>query len=451
MRRFWRRRCWAATPLTAGLHGSVRQVASGTSAGHCKDGEADSEDIITPWKVAAKGPRGISYDRVLRQFKAERMDEHVVERLQSLVARSTRADASAAVESHSAAPLHHFFTRSIVFSHRDFLKALDDIERTQQPGKHAAYLYTGRGPSASSMHIGHVLPFLLTKYLQDTFNLPLVIQITDDEKYLFRDVPFSGPRAEELIRSNIKDIIAFGFNPRTTFIFRNSEYMGEMYPTVLPLLHSFTASTIKNTLGLQDCDNVGKFAFPAVQAAPCFASTFQRVLQHNDTPLRCIIPCAIDQDPFFVLTRAAAARMKQLPPALLHTKFLPALKGLEHKMSSSSAEHGVVSLHDTDQQVRKKMRRAFSGGRGTLEEMKVHGADLEVDVAYQYLHFFCPDDDVLRSVAEKYRSGAMNSGEVKDLAAEVILQNVLRDWRDRRAKITDDDVVHFCSIRNILF
>jgi tryptophanyl-tRNA synthetase len=37
------------------------------------------------------------------------------------------------------------------------------------------YLYTGRGPSAEALHLGHTIPFLFTKYLQDAFDVPLVI------------------------------------------------------------------------------------------------------------------------------------------------------------------------------------------------------------------------------------------------------------------------------------
>lgn len=28
------------------------------------------------------------------------------------------------------------------------------------------YLYTGRGPSSDSLHLGHLIPFHFTKYLQ---------------------------------------------------------------------------------------------------------------------------------------------------------------------------------------------------------------------------------------------------------------------------------------------
>jgi tryptophanyl-tRNA synthetase len=473
--------CYSLRNACGCLGQQVAWHSTANTSAEAKDSEAaEDADVITPWAVAAKGPKGINYDRVLTTFKAERVGEGARQHIRDVIA-ACHARANATVSANdiavaaggttptapssslsstsssaaAAAPLpppalHHFFTRDIVFSHRDLHKALKDIEASSKPGHHSAFLYTGRGPSTGSMHIGHVLPFLLTKYLQDVFHLPLVIQITDDEKYLFRDVPFAGEKADEMINNNIKDIIAFGFNPRHTFIFRNTQYMGEMYTTVLPLQHSMTANAVKHTLGIVDSDNVGKFAFPATQAAPCFSSAFRRVLQNGGRPMRCLIPCAIDQDPFFVLTRAAAARLKQPPPALLHTKFLPALKGLEHKMSSSAKENGVITLHDTDKEVRKKMRKAFSGGSPTLVQMQAGGANLEVDVAYQYLRFFCSNDAVLDDVTSKYSSGAMNSAEVKDLAAHYIIHDVLCGWRERRAKVTDADVVDFCGIRNIL-
>jgi hypothetical protein len=40
------------------------------------------------------------------------------------------------------------------------------------------YLYTGRGPSSDSMHLGHMIPFVFTQWLQDVFDVPLVVQLT---------------------------------------------------------------------------------------------------------------------------------------------------------------------------------------------------------------------------------------------------------------------------------
>ena len=48
--------------------------------------------------------------------------------------------------------------------HRSLETILDLYEQ-----KKPFYLYTGRGASAGSMHMGHLVPFLFTKWLQDVF------------------------------------------------------------------------------------------------------------------------------------------------------------------------------------------------------------------------------------------------------------------------------------------
>ncbi len=64
------------------------------------------------------------------------------------------------IEKLTGRPANHLLRRGIFFSHRDLNVILDNVEK----GK-PFYLYTGRGPSSSAMHIGHLLPFLFTKYV----------------------------------------------------------------------------------------------------------------------------------------------------------------------------------------------------------------------------------------------------------------------------------------------
>ena len=75
----------------------------------------------------------------------------------------------------------HFFRRGIFFSHRDLAKILDAAENRK-----GLYLYTGRGPSSAAMHLGHLVPFLMTQWLQAALGVPLVVQMTDDEKFLWK-------------------------------------------------------------------------------------------------------------------------------------------------------------------------------------------------------------------------------------------------------------------------
>lgn len=64
----------------------------------------------------------------------------------------------------------------------------------------------------------------MTKWLQETFDVPLIIQLTDDEKTLWKDLKIED--AIKLAKENAKDIVAMGFDLNKTFIFNNLEFMG---------------------------------------------------------------------------------------------------------------------------------------------------------------------------------------------------------------------------------
>lgn len=62
------------------------------------------------------------------------------------------------------------------------------------------------------------------RYLQEAFDVPLVIQMSDDEKTLWKDLKVED--AIKLANENAKDIIAMGFDVEKTFIFNNLTFMG---------------------------------------------------------------------------------------------------------------------------------------------------------------------------------------------------------------------------------
>lgn len=47
---------------------------------------------------------------------------------------------------------------------RDFNDILDAYEKGEK-----FYLYTGRGPSSEALHLGHLIPFMFTKYVFNCF------------------------------------------------------------------------------------------------------------------------------------------------------------------------------------------------------------------------------------------------------------------------------------------
>lgn len=88
---------------------------------------------------------------------------------------------------------------------------------------------------------------------------------------------------------------------------------------------------------------------------------------------------------------------------------------------SSSDESSAILLTDTPKQVKDKINKyALSGGQQTAELQRQLGADLDVDVPYQYLTFFLDDDVELEEIKQKYQKGEMLTGEVKAILIDVI-------------------------------
>ncbi|GAM23388.1 hypothetical protein SAMD00019534_065630 [Acytostelium subglobosum LB1] len=390
--------------------------------------QQEDEQLVTPWEVSSKG--GIDYNKLIDKFGSTKIEPALIERFERVTGKRA----------------HHFLRRGIFFSHRDLVEILDAYEA----GK-PFYLYTGRGPSSGSLHFGHLVPFIFTKYLQDVFNVPLVIQMTNDEKYLWKDITLD--EALQFTINNVKDIIALGFDIEKTFIFSNVEYIGHLYPNVIKIGKHVTLNQIKGIFGFGDSDACGKFAFPPVQAAPAFADSFPHIFSPTDPAtksIRCLIPCAIDQDPYFRMTRDIAPRLGYPKPSLIHSKFFPALQGHNTKMSASDA-NSAVYLSDTPQQVKDKVtKHAFSGGRDTKEEQEKYGANLEVDVSYEYLNYFLEDDELLKDIGEKYASGKLLTSQVKQRLVEIMVE-INRRHQEARAKVTDDIVKAFMTVRKLNF
>lgn len=391
----------------------------------------ESVQKVTPWDVegaVVDGKQvGIDYDKLITEFGTKRIDAALLERFEKVTGRKP----------------HPLLRRGSFFSHRE----LDNILTRYEQGK-PFYLYTGRGPSSASMHLGHLIPFLFTQWLQDVFDVPLVIQLTDDEKFLFKNT-LKIEQVYQFARDNARDIIACGFKLDKTFIFSDLDYVGgAFYHNIVRISRLITVNQSKGTFGFNDSDSIGKLHFVSVQAAPSFSNSFPQIFgTRSDVP--CLIPCAIDQDPYFRQTRDVAVRLKYPKPSLIHSKFFPALQGAQTKMSASN-ENSVIFMHDTPNQIKNKINKhAVSGGQETLEEQRRLGGNPDVDVSFQYITFFIDSDEEVEHIATEYRAGRMLTGELKKRCIEV-LQKVVGDFQavrvyadQRKAQVTDDVVNQF--------
>jgi len=375
--------------------------------------------VVTPWNVDG-GDEGIDYDKLIRDFGCSKITPELVARIERLTGRRA----------------HRFLRRGLFFSHRDLEHLLDNYEKGVP-----FYLYTGRGPSSEALHIGHLVPFEFTQWMQEAFDVPLVIQLTDDEKFFFKE-GLTLERAHALGYENAKDIIACGFNPDKTFIFSDVDYIGTMYPVIAKIQKFITFNQARGAFGFDGSTNCGKIAFPAIQAAPSFPVAFPQIFGDR-TDIMCLIPQAIDQDPYFRITRDVAPRLHWNKPALIHSKFFPGLQGYKTKMSSSDAAPTTIFVTDTPKEIKSKINKyAFSGGRVTVEEHRRLGADLSVDVPYEYMRYMMEDDEELERIGTEYGSGRLLTGEVKIILADLMI-DIIAKHQKAKALVTDDTVRHF--------
>lgn len=97
------------------------------------------EDIVTGTEVIAASDRGIDYAKLMDKFGCNAMTPELIEKIE----RCTEDKA------------HRFIRRGMFYCHRDLDICLDAYEKLQP-----FFLYTGRGPSAEGLHLGHAIPFI---------------------------------------------------------------------------------------------------------------------------------------------------------------------------------------------------------------------------------------------------------------------------------------------------
>ena len=354
---------------------------------------------VTPWEVSGK----IDYGKLIKQFGVSKLDEKLLKR----------------IEKHTG-ELHLFLRRKVFFAHRDLNWLLDEYEKGNK-----FFLYTGRAPSGA-VHLGHLFPWILCKWLQDKFGAEMWFQFPDEEKFLFKqNLKFED--IEKFLHENMLDVIALGFDPKKTHFLVDTKHANLMYKEACKVAKKITFSTVKASFGLNDSSNIGSIFYTSMQAVPAFLPS---VLKKRKIP--CLIPLGVDQDTHFRISRDVIPKLGYDKPAIMHNVFLPPLSGMGGKMSSSESKLAILTT-DSPKEVEKKIKKyAFSGGRATIQEHRKKGGNPDADVSFQYLRmFFEPDDKKLQKIYEDYKSGKLLTSELKEILIKKI-NNFLAEHQKKR-------------------
>jgi tryptophanyl-tRNA synthetase len=344
--------------------------------------EDREEFVVTPYEVKGR----IDYAWLREQFGTQELAPPLLERVRRL----------------AGGELHPLLARGIYYSHRDLSVLLDAYEHGNR-----FFLYSGRGPSGP-LHISHLSQFALCQWLQARFRVPMYVQITDDEKFWAR----SGLSREETVKwglENLYDILALGFDPKQTHVFFDSKSIASLYPLAIRVARKIPYSTVKAVFGFEPSANIGLVFYTALQTVPCFWPSWA---QGRSVP--CLIPCGIDQDPHFRVTRDIADALGYPKPALLHSQMIPGLLGEAAMSTTGNAADNALFLNDPPKVVDRKIRNAFTGGRATVEEQRRLGANPEIcSIWALWRSRFAASDAEFAEITEGCRSGALLCGECK--------------------------------------
>ncbi|KAI9699858.1 MAG: hypothetical protein M1820_007033 [Bogoriella megaspora] len=402
-----------------------------------------TEQQIDPWSVqAGRDEQGnelaFDYVAISQKWNTKLIGEDLLARFTKVTGRQP----------------HRWLRRGLFFSHRDFDKILDCYERGDK-----FFMYTGRGPSSGSLHVGHTIPFEFTRWLQDVFDVPLVIMLTDDEKALFKD-KLTFEDTMQFARENAKDIIAMGFDKKKTFIYSDLKYFGGHFLlNAMEFAKLVTFNQVRGAFGFNESTNIGRCFFPSLQCVAAFASSYPEIWGEDPksdfrskqtAKIPCLIPLAIDQDPYFRLVRENSHRMRypSPKPAIIHSKFLTALQGPGGKMSASDPTSAIF-MDDTPKKIKDKINKyAFSGGQISIEEHRKLGGNPDVDVAYTYLTYFEDDDAKLKTIYDEYKAGKLLTGELKKICIEIV-QEYVKGFQERRAAVSDEILQEYMTPRKL--
>ena len=295
--------------------------------------------------------------------------------------------------------------RGVVFAGRDLKQIANAIKN-----KKRFYVLSGIMPSAEKVHFGNKMVVENIKYFQE-HGADTYILVADLESAATRGISLEEARKRAL-EFHIPAYIALGLDPKKTTFYFQSENL-----KVTNLAYEFSKKVTLNEF---------KAVYGGADPSKIMASMTQAgdmTFPQLDETMPGIIPVGIDQDPHIRLTRDIIKRTREkykfFPLSSMYHKFTPSLDG-SLKMSKSKPQ-GAIDLPEDINSACKKLKRAVTGGRDTVEEQKKKGGVPEKCMIFElYKQHLIEDDKELQKIYDDCKSGKLTCGEDKAHACELM-------------------------------
>lgn len=292
--------------------------------------------------------------------------------------------------------------RNVVFAGRD-LKQIANAIKNKKP----FYVLSGIMPTADKVHLGNKMVVENIRYFQE-HGAQAYILIADMEAAATRGVSLEEAK-QRALDFQIPAYLALGLDPKKTTFYFQSENK-EVLHKAFEFARKVTLNEFKAIYGQADPSRI---LGAITQVADILYPQFKERMPG-------IIPVGIDQDPHIRLTRDIVRRTRKdkyfLPSACYH-KYTPSLDG-KVKMSKSQP-NTCIELPEDPKVVCKKLKRALTGGRETVEEQKKKGGQPEKCMIFElHKQHLIEDDKELQDIYDRCRAGKLLCGECKEIACD---------------------------------
>lgn len=295
--------------------------------------------------------------------------------------------------------------RGVVFASRDIKQIAKAIKE-----KKNFYVLSGLMPSGEKIHFGNKMVVENIRYFQELGGQAYIL-VADLESAATREISLKEAKKRAL-NFHIPAFIALGLDPKKTKFYFQSEN--------IEVTHIASIASKKCT------ENEFKSIYGTLEPGRIYAAFTQVgdiLYPQLKEPMPGIIPVGIDQDPHIRLTRDIARRLKKdykffLPSSIYH-KYTPSLDG-SLKMSKSKPE-SCIELPEDPQKLKKKIMRAKTGGRETVDEQREKGGIPENCAIFElYKQHLIEDDSELQKIYDRCKKGELLCGEDKKHCLELM-------------------------------
>jgi tryptophanyl-tRNA synthetase len=352
---------------------------------------------VTPWEVSGE----IDYEKLMKEFGIDTFAKYA-----------------------KMFPDNLLFRRGVVYGQRDFERIAECIKNKKE-----FVMMTGLMPSGK-FHLGHKSVADQIIYYQ-SLGAKIYLAVADIEAYNTR-IPNMDELRKIAIEEYLLNYIALGLKPKNCdFYFQSARSEDAKKACAYYKLAGMCARhvTFNEMEAVYGGISPGKITSSLLQAA----DMLHPQLREFEGPIPVVVPVGFDQDPHIRLARDISQRIKEFNFIQLSSTYHKFAVGLKGGKMSSSDTTSYIALTDTPEEAATKIRKhAFSGGQATAAEQKKLGANPDVDVSYQWLkQFFEADDRKLKQIYDDYKSGAMLTGEIKDLLIEKV-SSFLKEHQKKR-------------------